>query len=320
MDGLQCDKRGRVMNLLEVKGLKKSFVEKKTVFPAVKGIDFSIAEGECLGLVGESGCGKSTTANMIARLIREDEGEIYFNGKRMNAGRRLTCAGRDLQMVFQSPKDSFDPRYTVLQSVMMGADSYHLWGRKELEKKSLELIEFVGLKTVYADVPVINLSGGECQRAAIARALLCDPKLIIFDEATSALDVSIQAQVIQLLHRLKQERNVSFLFITHDLALTASVCDRIAVMYAGRIVEMGAAKEILNDPAHPYTKQLLASVLPLTAGGFCKLSPVERLREPGSAGCEYFEFCSRAVSICGDEMPEIRKDQRREVRCHLSVF
>ena len=134
------------------------------------------------------------------------------------------------------------------------------------------------------------------------------------------LDVSIQAQVIQLLHHLKQERNVSFLFITHDLALTASVCDRIAVMYAGRIVEMGAAKEILNDPAHPYTKQLLASVLPLTAGGSCQFPSVERLREPGSAGCEYFEFCSRAVSICGDEMPEIRKDQGREIRCHLSAF
>ncbi|MCH1982695.1 ABC transporter ATP-binding protein [Ruminococcus sp. OA3] len=304
------------MNLLEVKGLKKSFVEKKAVFPAVKGIDLTIAEGECLGLVGESGCGKSTTAYMVARLIREDEGEIYFNGKKLNAGRRLTCAGRDLQMVFQSPKDSFDPRYTVLQSVMMGADSYHLWGRKELEKKSLELIEFVGLKTAYADVPVMNLSGGECQRAAIARALLCDPRLIIFDEATSALDVSLQAQVIQLLRRLKRERNVSFLFITHDLALTASICDRIAVMYAGRIVEVGGTKEILDQPVHPYTRQLLASVLPVTADGSYRFPVMERLRETEASGCEYYDFCNIAADICAKKVPGPREYRGREMRCH----
>ena len=159
-------------------------------------------------------------------------------------------------MVFQSPKDSFDPRYSVLRSVMMGADSYHIYAKEDLEKR--------------------------------ARALLCEPKMIIFDEATSALDVSIQAQILQLMKRLKEERGVAFLFITHDLAAASSICDRLAVMYAGRIVETGRTKEILKKPAHPYTRQLLSAVLPLKTDGSYELLLVQKYREPCEAGCDYY--------------------------------
>lgn len=304
------------MNLLEVKDLEKSFTNKKIVFRAVKGVSFHIAQGECLGVVGESGCGKSTTANMVARLLKEDSGEIIFEGRKVNDGKHLKCIGKELQMVFQSPRDSFDPRYSVVQSVMMGADSYHLCSKKELYKKAMEMIEYVGLKASYAEKPIGSISGGECQRVAIARALICDPKLIIFDEATSALDVSIQAQVIQLMKKLKEEHKVSFLFITHDLALTSSICDRIAVMYSGRIVETGNTQTILDHPVHPYTRQLLSAVLPLTADGSYELPVVEHLREKEEAGCEYYEFCKNAKDCCRKNVAESKEYKGRMVLCH----
>lgn len=307
------------MHLLEVKGLEKTFKDKKTVFQAVKGIDFYIDEGECLGIVGESGCGKSTTANLVARLLKESNGEIFFRGCKINEGKRLKCIGRELQMVFQNPKDSFDPRYTVLQSVMMGADSYGLWTREELRRRSMEMLAYVGLKDSYADKRISGISGGECQRVAIARALVCEPKLIIFDEATSALDVSVQAQILQLMKKLKEEKKVSFLFITHDLTLTASICDRLAVMYSGRIVETGRTKDILNKPEHPYTKRLLSAVLPLDMSGSYRLPLTERFRDRAEHGCEFYEFCCYAKEECRREISDKILKNGRNVRCLYPV-
>ena len=247
--------------LLTVNHLQKTFREGKKERRAVDDISFSIEEGECLGLIGESGCGKSTTVNMIARLLKEDAGEIYFNGKKMTQGHRLRPVGRELQMVFQNPKDSFNPRYTLLEGVMEGARHYRIYEKKELKAAAKEMIGYVGLKESLLDMPVRSLSGGECQRAAIARALLCSPKLMICDEATSALDVSVQAQIIHLMRRLKKEKQMTFLFISHDLALSATICDKIAVMKKGKIVECGSAEEVLHHPRDPYTQLLLKSVL-----------------------------------------------------------
>ncbi len=251
------------MSLLEISKLSKSFDKHGEKVNAVKDLSFSLEQGECLGLVGESGCGKSTTANIIARLLREDTGDILFNGRKISGTRLLKPVGRELQMIFQNPQYSFDPRDTVLSGIMQGAMSYGLWDKKTLAEKALDTLSFVGLKASYAGKRMSEISGGECQRAAIARAIICDPKLIICDEATSALDVLVQAQVVALLKRLKREKKMSLLFITHDLPLAAALCDRVAVMHGGKIVEIGGAKCILQNPREPETKRLVMSILPL---------------------------------------------------------
>lgn len=303
------------MCLLKVTGLTKTYKNKKDFVYALKGIDFSIKQGECLGLVGESGCGKSTTAEIIARLIKEDSGTIMFNGAEITGQKRLKCVGKDLQMVFQNPKDSFDPKYSLLESVMMGADSYNLYSKTELRQRAQELIKYVGLKESYLNKGIGSLSGGECQKASIARAVICSPKLIIFDEATSALDVSVQAQIIGLMRKLKEEKGVSFLFITHDLALTSSICDNIAVMYSGRIIEYGPCQEVLKNPKHPYTKQLVSSVLPIN--GCCNIPEFNVLRntEYTENGCDFYAFCQRADEKCAKGILNMAQLQGRSVLC-----
>lgn len=249
------------MALLEVRNISKKFSRGKTSVAALNNISFEINSGESLGLVGESGCGKSTTAGIIARLIKEDSGEIFFEGRKISGGAYLKPVGKDLQMIFQNPQDSFDPRDTLVTGIMQGAQSYGLWSKNELREKAVELIEYVGLKKEYENVKISRLSGGECQRAAIARALICSPKLIICDEATSALDVLIQAQIIDLLKKLKEDKKTSMLFITHDIPLTAAFCDRIAVMHNGTIAEEGDTAEVLSNPSSDIAKKLLDSVL-----------------------------------------------------------
>lgn len=301
------------MALLEVKGLSKAFVNHHRKIQAVADVSFSLQKGECLGLVGESGCGKSTTANLVARLLKEDRGAIYFKGRQVS-GKRLRCIGKEVQMVFQNPADSFDPRYTVLQCIMQGAASYKLYDKATLKAKALELMAYVGLKPSAASMPIVSLSGGECQRVAIARALICEPELIIFDEATSALDVSVQAQIIELLKKLKTESSTAFLFITHDLALTAALCDRIAVMLAGRIVEYGITREILDAPRHPYTQNLLNCVMPISAEK-APIFPSTPMRAPSAAGCPYYAFCPKAVEACGQQMPALVEKDGRQTAC-----
>ncbi len=255
------------MALFEVKNISKSFRKDRKLFKAVDNVSFTIEEGECLGLVGESGCGKSTTAAIIARLLKEDSGTVIFDGKEINSGLYLKPAGQGMQMIFQNPQDSFDPRDTLLEGVMQGAAAYKIYDKAELKEKAYELLDYVGLKRTYAGQKTSSLSGGECQRAAIARALICSPKLLICDEATSALDVLVQAQIVELLKKMKRETNMSMLFITHDIPLSAALCDRIAVMSEGKIAEIGDAQKILNHPDSEPTKNLIESVLPLTRKG-----------------------------------------------------
>ncbi|MDD5953470.1 MAG: ABC transporter ATP-binding protein [Oscillospiraceae bacterium] len=303
------------MALLEVKGLYKEFTKGKTRFAAVDHIDLQVEAGECLGLVGESGCGKSTTAQLILHLLKADGGEIWFDNKLLKSNSDMKEVRSDLQMIFQNPVDSFDPRCTLLNGVKQGLRFFDNPGKDELDRRAKDAISFVGLKESYHKRRICQLSGGECQRAAIARAILAQPKLIICDEATSALDVSVQAQVIDLLKRLKAEKQMSYLFITHDLMLAHAMCDRIAVMYRGEIVESGTAEQILKSPAHPYTKMLLSCVLPPRVTKefhFVDCSPV---RQEASGGCKFYEYCPNASAKCSENAPTLEMQNDRQVAC-----
>ena len=305
------------MPLLEVKDLYKKFTDGKTSFAAVDHVSFALKKGECLGLVGESGCGKSTTASLIMQLRRADAGEILFDGKKLDSSRAVKEARRSIQMIFQNPSDSFDPRYTLLNGVKQGLKYFENSGKEELDRRAKEAIRYAGLKESYYNKKIRQLSGGECQRAAIARAIISEPDVIICDEATSALDVSVQAQVLELLKRLQKEKQISYLFITHDLLLARHICDRIAVMYQGSIVEIGETKEILDHPSHPYTKLLLSCVLKPRVDQKFKFVSYDSLREAADAGCRFYEYCPYAKEKCKEERPVLREDEHRRTACFL---
>lgn len=234
--------------ILTVENLKKMFRGGKNEIQAVNDVSFSIHRGECFGLIGESGSGKSTVAKIVSGLLKPSAGKVRFTGKNM-------------QMVFQDPVTSFNPRMTILDSLCEGVRYRTRLSRKEQEERAYEVLEQVGLKKEYAKKFSHELSGGECQRAAIGRAIMIKPELLICDEVTSALDVSVQAQIIYLLKKLADEMQMSYLFISHDLALVSGLCDRVAVMCQGEIVEMGETRGVLEHPKEVYTKQLVDSVL-----------------------------------------------------------
>ncbi|MDD4428746.1 MAG: ABC transporter ATP-binding protein [Paludibacter sp.] len=248
------------MEILEAKDIDISFysAENKRMIHAVNNISLAIAEGEFVGLVGESGCGKSTAAKIIAGLLKPDKGAVFLLGKQLRWPFPQEIY-KKLQIIFQLPQESFDPRKTIGRSI---AECQRNFGVPKATAKNatLSLLERVGLSPEFFRRYPHEVSGGECQRAAIARAIGVSPKLLICDEITSSLDVSIQAQIIELLKDLRNELKLSALFISHDLALVQGICDRILVMYDGKIVEEGFAQEVLTNPRSDYTKQLLDSV------------------------------------------------------------
>ncbi len=248
--------------ILEVSHLQKVFTDRKRTFTAVQDVSFQLHKGEALGIVGESGSGKSTAARMITHLTDPTAGTIFLNGADIThvKGKALRDTYRSVQMVFQQPMESFDPRRTLGDGVGESLRNAGL-GKKETRKRTAELLQLAGLEPEYADKYPYQVSGGQCQRAAIARALACAPDILICDEATSALDVTIQKQILELLTGLKTKRTLSFLFICHDLALVQYFCDRVLVMKDGRIVEQGTPDEIINHPRTDYTKNLIESVL-----------------------------------------------------------
>lgn len=316
--------------LLEVNNLKKYFPIKKGLFSksvkyvkSVDGVSFKIRPGETLGLVGESGCGKSTTGRTLLRLIEPTEGEIFFNGEDLTklSKSQLRKRRTDIQIIFQDPYASLNPRLTAGEIIGRALDVNKLANGKEREQRIIKLMETVGLGAQHYNRYPNEFSGGQRQRIGIARALACNPKLIICDEPISALDVSIQAQIVNLLQDIQQEFKLTYVFIAHNLAVVKHISDNIAVMYLGKIVEMSSKNEIFDNPKHPYTKALLSAVLvpdPTKKKERIKLegdvpSPIDIPK-----GCRFCQRCPLRGKQCQEVEPEFKDiGDGHYVACHM---
>ncbi len=303
---------------LNVEHLTKSFgrrglLRRNDLVPAVNDVSFTLVRGETLGLVGESGAGKSTVGMLTLRLIDPDSGCIRFDGTDVKAlgSRELRRWRRRAQMVFQDPFGSFDPRMTIGQALLEPLRLHAIGDRVSRRVTIDELLTTVGLDGRVLDRYPYEFSGGQLQRLAVARAIVCEPDLVVCDEPVAALDMSIQAQVLNLLHELQERRGFSMLFISHDLSLVRVVAHRTAVMYQGRIVEMGPTAEIYANPTHPYTQALL-SAIPLPSPSTQRRRPRVDLPlvPPSTVGCAFAPRCPHAMQICRTDRPESRERRR----------
>jgi oligopeptide/dipeptide ABC transporter ATP-binding protein len=321
--------------ILRVEALKKHFPLRGGVFnrqfgavQAVDGLDFTVRAGETVGLVGESGCGKSTTGRTIVRLLDPTEGHVYFKGHDLAkmSRRQMRSMRREIQMVFQDPYASLNPRINVHEII---AEPLRIYGRYRGERDGAEkvrdLMRTVGLNPEHGNRFPHEFSGGQRQRIGIARALALDPQLLILDEPVSALDVSIQAQVINLLRELQDRLGLAYLFIAHDLSVVRHLSDRVAVMYLGKIVEFGTKREIFDHPTHPYTQALLSAV-PITdprlRGKRERIVLEGDVPSPSNppSGCRFRTRCWKAEDICGEEEPALidRFGHGHPSACHFA--
>ena len=300
--------------ILEVDNLTKYFSTPGGMLHAVDGVSFKVEEGRTLGIVGESGCGKSTTGRTILKLLEPTSGKIIFDGKDITgySRKQMRSLRQEMQMVFQDPFSSLDPRQTVSQLISEPIIEHKLLKTKsDVEKRTLKLMETVGLAERYINVYPHELDGGRRQRIGIARALAVEPKLIVCDEPVSALDVSIQAQILNLLRQLQQDMGLTYIFITHDLSVVKYFSDDIAVMYLGQMVEKAPSDILFKNPIHPYTKALL-SAIPLPIVGKDKpkrqlikgeiTSPVNLPDE-----CRFRKRCDYAQECCKNGNPQLRE-------------
>ncbi len=311
--------------LLVVKNLKKYFPVRKKLLKAVDNVSFSIEQGETLGLVGESGSGKSTLGRCVLRLIEPDSGEIIFDGVdlRKLKGEELRQRRRFMQIIFQDPLASLNPMMTIGQNIEDPLVIHNIGTKEERRRAVEELLEIVGLGRDLIDAFPHEFSGGQQQRVGIARALALNPKFIVADEPVSSLDVSIQAQIVSLLYELKIRFKISYLFISHDLAVVRYLSDKVAVMYLGAIVEYAPKEELYENPLHPYTRALLASVPKMPKDGerqkrFLALkgevpSPIDL-----PPGCRFQSRCEYVMDVCRKQEPAFREvSPGHFVACHL---
>ncbi|HHW89847.1 MAG TPA: ATP-binding cassette domain-containing protein [Clostridiales bacterium] len=313
--------------LLEVKDLKQYFpintgFFKTTNLKAVDGVSFSIGRGETLGLVGESGCGKSTVGRSILHLYKITGGEIYFENNLITS-KNIRNYRKDMAIVFQDPYSALDPRMTVADIIGEPLDVHKAYKTKQERKERIEqLMDIVGLSNEHANRYPHEFSGGQRQRIGIARALALNPKFIVCDEPVSALDVSIQAQIINMFEELQERFNLAYLFIAHDLSVVKHISKNIAVMYLGKIVELAPSNELINNPLHPYTQSLI-SALPIPDPNISKTK--KRIVLQGDipsplnvpSGCAFRTRCPKATDICAKECPILQeKSPGHTVACH----
>lgn len=316
--------------LLQVENLKKHFPIKGGIFQkqigevkAVDGLSFVVKKGETLGIVGESGCGKSTTGRLITRLIEPSEGKVIFDNQEITSlsANEMRKLRREMQMVFQDPFASLNPRHTVEKILEEPLIVHGIGNAKERKKMVQDMLAVVGLSSYHAKRYPHQFSGGQRQRIGIARALMTKPKLIIADEPVSALDVSIQSQVLNLLEDLQKEFNLTYIFIAHDLGVVRHISDRVAVMYLGRMVELSDSEKLYEKPLHPYTRALLSAV-PIPDPDYVKEDSLLTGDIPSPSnppkGCAFHTRCSECMEICKTERPEfIEVESGHYAACHL---
>lgn len=316
--------------LLEVEGLKTHFFTDREKIPAVDGVDFFIDKGETLGIVGESGCGKSVTSLSIMQLLHDTPGKIV-NGNITFDGRDLLSLpereirkirGNEISMIFQEPMTSLNPVKRIGDQIQEAVRLHLKYDRRKAKKRTIDMLKLVGIpraERIIYDFPH-QLSGGMRQRVMIAMAMSCNPKLLIADEPTTALDVTIQAQILTLMQRLKEEENMSMILITHDLGVVAEMCDRVVVMYAGKVVEEADVYELFDHPKHPYTKGLIQSVPKLRQ--YKKRLDSIPGNVPDSSnmpkGCKFAPRCSQVMDVCWGDEPELKPvEDLHSCRCWL---
>ena len=317
--------------LLKVEGLTKHFAGRPSLFGperpvlrAVDGVDLEVRQGETLGIVGESGCGKSTMGRLLVRLLDATGGKIEFDGVDLLSlrGRALTAVRRDFGMVFQDPWASLDGRMTVRDIIAEPLDIHRAATGAERRQRIAELLEVVGLPASAADKHPHQFSGGQRQRIGIARALSLKPRFVVLDEAVSALDVSVQAQILQLLGDLQAEFGLTYLFISHNLAVVRNVADRVAVMYLGRIVESGPTQVLFDAPRHPYTQALL-SAIPVPDPERPRRRVVLKGDVPSALappiGCRFHTRCPMAQDICRTTPPVVAVGPDHTAACHFAA-
>lgn len=312
------------MALLEIKNVHKSFGGGDEQIQAIRGLDLGVHRGETVGLVGESGCGKTTLCRVAVGLTRPTTGSVLFEGAALSEDLSSPDVRRRVQMVFQHPEQSLNPRMSVGKTISEPLLQLRGMNKSEVGPRVTEILQFVGLSAEHAARRPRDLSGGQKQRASIARALVCEPDLVVLDEPTSSLDVSVRSRIIGLLKLIREERHVAYLYVSHDLSTVRQIADRVAVMYLGRIVEVGYTEEVFQTPKHPYTKALVSAIPSMWKSDKQRIVLQGDVPSPADppSGCAFRTRCPSVFEACGVVDPALQpmaenSSKPRWCACHL---